>query len=133
MNLCVLIPSPPDRFSLPPDFTRNADAVTIQVYEAGVTSQLLESIFLLKHPKEIKRLKRSVSIRALIDAVGDTAEITMTSDYLALFVVLTCRAQGRFSDNAFVLRPGKKKVSIPGMQSMRTSPNSDPPSVFARL
>jgi len=107
--------------------------VTIQVYDAGITSQLLESIFLLKHPKDITGLKRSVSIRTLIGVVGDAAEITMTSDYLALFVVLTCRAQGRFSENAFVLRPGEKKVSIPDMQGMYTSSNSDPPSVFASL
>lgn len=101
-----------DRFKLPQDFTRNADAVTIQVYDNEVERKLLENIFLLNHPKDIAGLHNPVSIEHSIVAAGDRADIRLTSDQLALFVVLTSRAQGRFSENGFVLKPGEEKVSI---------------------
>ena len=37
---------------------------------------------------------------------AEVASITLRSSHVALFVVLTTTAQGRFSDNAFTLLPG---------------------------
>jgi hypothetical protein len=108
----------PDRLSLPGNFTKNTDVVIIQVYDNEVEGQLLESIFLSKHPKDIPGLTEPVSINTTIDAYNDRAEIKMTSNKLAMFVVLTCRAQGRFSENAVVLRPGEAKVKLVWMKSM---------------
>jgi hypothetical protein len=74
--------------------------------------QLLESTFLPKHPKDIPELRIPVSIVVeSIEALNKhAAEIRLRSDHLALFVVLTTRAQGRFSENAFALRPMETKV-----------------------
>jgi len=41
-----------------------------------------------------------------------SVDITLTSDKVALYVVLTTLAQGRFSDNAFALLPGETKVQF---------------------
>jgi hypothetical protein len=42
----------------------------------------------------------------------DTVPITLTANATALYVVLTTRAQGRFSDNAVVLEAGQKVVEF---------------------
>lgn len=101
----------PDRLKLPHEFSGGADAIIIKADDINKGTILLDSIFLPKHPKDIERLRKPISIEIKsIDSIDDYAIINMTSDELALFVVLTCRAQGRFSENAFVLRPGKDKV-----------------------
>ena len=41
-----------------------------------------------------------------------TIDITLTTDNVAMYVVLTTRAHGRFSDNAFVLLPGQRVVQF---------------------
>lgn len=41
-----------------------------------------------------------------------SVDITLTTDNTALYVVLTTLAQGRFSDNAFALRPGSTTVQF---------------------
>jgi hypothetical protein len=63
-------------------------------------------------PKELKGLKTPVNIKLLSIEKTDkgTALLSLESDGLALFVVLTTRAEGRFADNCFTLRPLQKKV-----------------------
>lgn len=84
----------------------------IEVGDSASERQILESTFLSKHPKEVPGLSIPVSI--VVEAIerlnGNQAEIRLKSDQLALFVVLTTRAQGRFSENAFILRPMETKV-----------------------
>ena len=101
-----------DRFSLPETVAVGDPTLIINVYNETSAEMLLESVVLPKHPKDIPGLNTPVkivveSIRLLYDSV---AQITLRSDRLALFVVLTTRAQGRFSENAFVLRPMQRKV-----------------------
>jgi hypothetical protein len=61
------------------------------------------------------------SIQLLDDSV---AQITLQCDRLALFVVLTTQAQGRFSENAFVLRPMQRKVRLISSQTFFDLPCS---------
>jgi hypothetical protein len=53
----------------------------------------------------------SIVVESVTPLSNHAAEIRLRSDHLALFVVLTTRAQGRFSENAFILRPTETKVS----------------------
>lgn len=43
---------------------------------------------------------------------NNSAVVAISSDALALYVVLTTKASGRFDENAFVLRPHETKVSV---------------------
>jgi len=108
-----------DRFQFPPNTTSPCDVFTIQVFDQADGSLLVDNIFLQKHPKDMAGLRVPISINSSVEAVGDLAEVRVTSDNLALFVVLTSRAQGRFSENAFVLRPHEEKVRIAGTQHGR--------------
>lgn len=102
-----------DRFILPETFTIGNATVLINVYDKISARLILETTFLTNHPKDIPGLITPVtiiveSIEILEDSV---VEIRLLSERLALFVVLTTRAQGRFEENSFVLRPMESKVS----------------------
>jgi hypothetical protein len=73
---------------------------------------MYENVFLWEMPGDMTGLAKPVSIKVhSLQAVDDgTAKMVLKSDQLALFVVLTARAQGRFSNNAFLLLPGQLKV-----------------------
>jgi len=45
---------------------------------------------------------------------SDTANVVLTTDKVAVFVVLTTQSSGRFSDNAFLLMPGSKTLTFSG-------------------
>ena len=64
-------------------------------------------------PKCIANLRLTVDVTVQsINAGPDqsTAVIELSSNGLALFVVLTTLAPGRFKENAFVLRPNTQKM-----------------------
>mmetsp|Transcript_7231 Transcript_7231/g.14942 ORF Transcript_7231/g.14942 Transcript_7231/m.14942 type:complete len:172 (-) Transcript_7231:943-1458(-) len=104
-------------FDLPPNFTTNIQVILIrlEVYHDSFVSnpRIAESVYMKDMPKNIKGLHNGVHVDTVdISAKknGD-AEIVLKSDKLALFVVLTTRAEGRFSQNCFTLRPSKRMVS----------------------
>lgn len=85
----------------------------IKVVDRATSVEIIETIYLPALPKEMPGLKTilpSISVDS-IKASGNMVEIELSSDHLALFVVLTTRAQGRFSKNALALRPNQPKVS----------------------
>ena len=53
-----------------------------------------------------------------------TVSVTLESDLLALHVVLTCRLEGHFSENSFVLRKNKPKTVffVPAFQHYSIDP-----------
>ena len=54
----------------------------------------------------------SASISVVVGAGQDGhPEIMLTTNATALFVVLTTKAEGRFSDNAFLLEAGQASAS----------------------
>ena len=57
-----------------------------------------------------KNLKLHTDARVLFTVDPVTHAVAVTTDKVALFVTLTTLAQGRFSDNAFLLLPGAPKV-----------------------
>jgi hypothetical protein len=72
-----------------------------------------ENFIPFAYPKDMKLPKANVQF-TVADALSadGTVEVTVTSDKFALYVTLTTLAQGRFSDNAFVMLPGTKKLSF---------------------
>jgi len=107
-----------DWFKLPFDFTSDTQVtlVRLKIYHDSFVScnpRVLESVYLKDMPKNIQGLHSPVQIQIVdIRATknGDAA-IVLESDKLALFVVLTTRAEGFFSKNCITLRPFEKKVS----------------------
>jgi hypothetical protein len=99
-----------DHFSLPSDLNLTYDTVLIRVDNDRDRSTPLmkETLFLWDMPLSMKGLM-AFPVQTTIDSVREgangTAVVSLHSDGLALFVCLTTTAQGRFIDNAFVLRP----------------------------
>ena len=75
---------------------------------------MADSAFLWTFPKDIPNLlatKVTVTIHSIqLGADKTSAMVVVSSDALALYVVLTTKAAGRFKENAFALRPHLKKV-----------------------
>lgn len=105
-------------FELPSNFTLDSQVILVQL-KAFENSLLLpkykitQSVYLKDTPKSIRGLENPVHIEILdIYRTKDAgAAIVLRSNKLALFLVLTTRAEGAFSDNCFFLRPFEKKVS----------------------
>ena len=101
----------------------NSDTVILGVTDATNKSSILmeDNVYLWTEPLHIANLRSSAAqiiyaIQPSSPSEGNhakattTAMVTLSSDTLALYVVLTTKASGRFSDNAFVLRPHQSKV-----------------------
>jgi hypothetical protein len=64
-------------------------------------------------PKNMKLPKAGVKFTVASSANADgSVDITVTTDKVALYVTFTTLAQGRFSDNAFVMLPGTQKIQF---------------------
>ena len=90
------------------------DQPVAHVHAAAEQAQFVSENFIpFAYPKNMTLPKANVQF-TIADApsVDGTVEVTVTSDKFALYVTLTTLAQGRFSDNAFVMRPGTKKLSF---------------------
>ena len=101
-------------FSLPNRIRIGNEVILIRVRDEKSSRVLQENIFLWDMPKDIVGLTEPVFVEVQsVEAAADgTVFVTLRSNRLALFVVLTTRAQGRFSENAFALRPLESKVCV---------------------
>lgn len=91
-----------DWFELPLNFTSNIQVTLIQLkvyyYDSlGSNPRISDTVYLKDLPKNIKGLHKRVHIDVVhIRETGDgDAEIVLASEDLALFVVLTTRAEGK--------------------------------------
>jgi hypothetical protein len=62
---------------------------------------------LFTEPRNLKLPKANV--RFTLDGTAAAPTVSVTTDNIALYVTLTTLAQGRFSDNAFLLLAGETK------------------------
>jgi len=109
-------------FILPASFRDNADAVLIDVREGNEPNGLRTSAFLWNSPRNIHALSHVAHISIRIRRGDDgTVALEVSSDALALYVWLSTIAVGQFSDNAFHLRPGQRKIvrfeKVPGHEA----------------
>ncbi|KAL3920780.1 MAG: hypothetical protein SGILL_003085 [Bacillariaceae sp.] len=105
-----------DWFQLPDSYSPKDNQVVLVTSKTSVdgSAQLTvsESVYLTAMPKVMNGLATRVTIKVLSIESTDrgTALVSLESDRLALFVVLTTRAEGRFTDNCFTLRPLQKRI-----------------------
>lgn len=101
-----------ERFSMPPDWQSIYDTVLISIEGDRNLLVMEDSIFLWKMPASIAGLLHpvTISIDSVQQGANGTAVVALSTSGLALYVVLTTRAQGRFCENAFVLKPNISRV-----------------------
>ena len=88
-----------------------AEVILIRVEDKNGEILMKDNAFLRETPQSIKGLLNKVDITTSVSDPGDgRALVSLRSEFLALYVVLTTKAPGRFSENALHLRPGEKKV-----------------------
>ncbi|GKY98403.1 hypothetical protein MPSEU_000797800 [Mayamaea pseudoterrestris] len=95
-------------FSLPTGFVKSdADVTLVEQFSTEHEPMVNVEAFLLKVPRDMNRLIIPVSISVSLHTSVQSGfvRIDLISDTLALYIVLSTAAQGRFSDNAFHLRP----------------------------
>ena len=104
-----------DRFQYPQEWASSEfDTILIRVDDIDSGATLMQdSAFLWGLPKAILNLV-TTQVSVAIDSITvgpdkTSAVVSISSDALALYVVLTTKAPGRFSENSFVLRPNEPK------------------------
>mmetsp|Transcript_653 Transcript_653/g.1366 ORF Transcript_653/g.1366 Transcript_653/m.1366 type:complete len:171 (+) Transcript_653:302-814(+) len=105
-------------FQLPNNFTSDTQVVLLELkvqgdFDVAPNSRSSDTVYLKDVPRNIRGLRSPVTIEVvdIHQTENGDATLILTSDRLALFVVLTTRAEGVFSDNSFSLRPFENKVS----------------------
>ena len=101
-----------DHYSMPPDWQSSYEAALIRIEYDRHMSVMEETVFLWKMPRYISGLLQPVliSIDSVRQGANGTAVVSLSTTALALYVVLTSRAQGRFNENAVVLKPMVPRV-----------------------
>jgi len=98
------------------DLGKQVDGTTEMLHAVvkDSTGKVLNSNFIpMVEPKNMKLPKAAVSFKVATAANPDgSVDITVTTDKVAVYVTLTTLAQGRFSDNAFVMTPGAQKIQF---------------------
>lgn len=91
--------------------SQHAEVILIRVEDKNGEILMNDNAFLWQVPSAINGLTQKVNITATVSDSGDgNALVSLQSDVLALYVVLTTRVPGRFSENALHLRPSNKTV-----------------------
>jgi beta-mannosidase len=82
--------------------------VSYKSEDSGETETWSDNLIPLTAPSKMALLKANVKFTVATAAnVDGTVDITVTTDKVAVYVTLTTLANGRFSDNAFLLLPTK--------------------------
>ena len=91
-------------FHLPDGFQDDADVILLQSLHGSSGT----GAFLWNVPRDMHRLSVPVTFSVVVEPLSTSrsAYVRLTSDRLALYVVLSTAADGQFSDNAFHMRPG---------------------------
>ena len=93
-------------------FRKYSDAFVLRVVNDEGEELMGENVSLFATPKElILTHNATISVVSIKMHNNSVFEIILHSDKPALYVVLSCEVQGRFSDNAFLMQPNKHKVS----------------------
>jgi hypothetical protein len=101
-----------ERFSLPPAFLANADVVLIGIEDSHTGDSLMgPTVVLDVPPHAMPRLSSEVNITVQVRKLENgAASLQLSTDRLALYMFISTEAEGRFSENAFHLRPHELKT-----------------------
>jgi beta-mannosidase len=89
-----------------------SDCVLLTAVTTSSGATVDSDVVLLTVPSSMKLPAATVTFSIGAPHPDSTVPITVSSTATALFVTLTTLAQGRFSDNAFLLPPGAKTISF---------------------
>lgn len=95
--------------TFPEDLTQEIITAVVSKYkDSGETEIWSDNLIPLTAPAKMDLPKADVKFTvATAVATDGSVDITVTTDKVALYVTLTTLADGRFSDNAFLLLPDK--------------------------
>jgi hypothetical protein len=100
-------------FNKPPNLLDGLVLITVAASGGGGGIRASRNISPFLAPKAMQALPSAAVTATVGDKQADDAvPITLTANATALYVVLTTRAQGRFSDNAFLLEVGQTVVEF---------------------
>ena len=104
------------RFALAPHFVMDADHVyQVQVHSAAPAGAVLSSHISLHMPPKDLHLAPAALVTEVLPpraAKGNSIAVVVSSNATALYVTLTCAAQGRFADNAFTVSQSLRLCSL---------------------
>ena len=86
--------------------------VVITVTEHGTGTVASENVLALSIPQHMAVERATISFKVGAVNSDGNVDISVTTDKLAMYVVFTTEAAGRFSDNAFLLRPGTSSLEF---------------------
>lgn len=103
-----------EQFKYPGSISPANEVVVISIQDPSETYLMRDHVLLWTEPLNLVADARSVVIDVItIEVEKDgTVSVTLVSDQLALHVVLTCRLEGYFRENSFVLRKDNPKTVV---------------------
>lgn len=120
-----LPPQPPPSRPAPPQLKCSAWGPTLASTDVGCDENLANCVLVIEVanssgvqaslnvvpflPPKAMRLPKAAVTATVGSADADSVEIVLSTTATALYVTLTTAAQGRFSDNAFLLEAGKPR------------------------
>jgi hypothetical protein len=87
------------------------DALVLRVIDIEGNELMGQNVCLFAAPKDLSLSQDAVVTIKSIVLKESIAEITIHSDKIVLYVVLSTGVQGQFEDNAFAMQAGEEKVS----------------------
>jgi len=97
--------SPGLKFFSSVGFNNGSDGILTLKVEDRSGNVISNNVLALTPPKNMKLSPAKVTAE-----ISDAGIVTLKSDKVALYVTLTTSAQGRFSENAFLMDVSEKKV-----------------------
>jgi len=97
--------SPGLKFFSSVGFNNGSDGILTLKVEDRSENVISNNVLALTPPKNMKLPPAKVTAE-----ISDAGIVTLKSDKVALYVTLTTSAQGRFSENAFLMDVSEKKV-----------------------
>jgi len=87
-----------------------SDCIAVITVTDNTNNVVMKNVLALDVPGSMNLQK--ANIKFTIKQDGDNAMISITTDAVAAYVVLTTESPGRFSDNAFLLMPGTTDIEF---------------------
>ena len=89
------------------------NAVVLRVINDTDDELMGENLSLFAAPKDLTLPQgASITVNSIIKKDDGTLEVTLHSDKIILYVVISCQIEGQFEDNAFLMQPAKNKVLL---------------------
>lgn len=86
--------------------------MVLKVINSAGNELMGPNLSLFAPPKELELSHPNITIKSVIKLEESIFQITLHSDKMALYVVLSCQVEGQFQDNAFIIKSNEEKVCL---------------------